>query len=362
MPGSNGLKLFVRNGIWYIRGTIRGQSVYESTGTSNRADAEAFKALREAELWKSSVFGARAVVTFAHAVERYVQSKTLSAQDKTFITALLKHFKQKPLGEIDQAALDGAYKVLLPPGASDANKLRTVLAPLRTLLNFAARRKWCDAPHFEVPAIPPARVAFLLPDQAIIQAAHCSEGFRPLYWFLLLTGARASEATELRRQDVDLAGGRVVFRKTKNGRERHHDLAPAAIALLSVVLAGRREDAAFDHVFLAGEIRARDGRVVVPAHPYRDNDRSSGGQFKTAWAGMKKRSKITNFRPHDLRHTWATWHYCLHKDLLKLRDEGGWRTADQVEIYAHLMPDFYRPQIQAILAGAPAVPIRKEAS
>jgi hypothetical protein len=59
----------------YVRGTVRGQSVYECAGTSDAALAEAYRAHREAELWERSVYGARAVVTFATAVESYLRSE-----------------------------------------------------------------------------------------------------------------------------------------------------------------------------------------------------------------------------------------------------------------------------------------------
>ena len=42
--------------------------------------------------------------------------------------------------------------------------------------------------------------------------------------------------------------------------------------------------------------------------------------------------------PHALRHTWASWHYALHRDPLRLRAEGGWSSLALVERYAHLMP------------------------
>ena len=28
--------------------------------------------------------------------------------------------------------------------------------------------------------------------------------------------------------------------------------------------------------------------------------------------------------PHDLRHTWASWHYANHKDSMKLEVDGQW--------------------------------------
>jgi integrase len=51
--------------------------------------------------------------------------------------------------------------------------------------------------------------------------------------------------------------------------------------------------------------------------------------------------------PHAVRHTWATWHYCVHRDLLQLRDDGGWETVKMLERYAKKMPDAYRAQIVA---------------
>jgi integrase len=377
MPGSTGIKAVKRPGtsVFYARGTVRGQRVYESTGTADPEQAKAYCALREAELWQSSVFGTKAAVPFPRAVTAFIQAHQPSEPDQKRLKALLLHFKTTTLDKIDQEALDRAYQVLLPANASNANKLRTVLAPLRAVLNHAAKRKWCDVPKFDIPVQPPSRVAFLRPDQATSLIQHAAPHLRPLLAFCLFTGARLSEALELQWEDVDLFAGRVVFRDTKNGRERHYDLPPAAIASLSAIphRAG--------NVFLTREVRNKAGKVVIKAAAYHNNDRQAGGQIKTGWAiacrhaglpgqwveykhrvtGKPKRRWTSEFTPHDMRHTWATWHYCLHKDLLLLRNEGGWQSVDQVEIYAHKMPDAYRPQIEAFLAGTPAGPVRKEA-
>ncbi len=42
--------------------------------------------------------------------------------------------------------------------------------------------------------------------------------------------------------------------------------------------------------------------------------------------------------PHSLRHTWASWHYAEHRDMLRLRFDGGWSSVTLVERYAHLAP------------------------
>jgi hypothetical protein len=49
---------------WYLRGTVAGQSIDESTRTSDREVAEAIRAKREWELTQGAVFDRRAVATF----------------------------------------------------------------------------------------------------------------------------------------------------------------------------------------------------------------------------------------------------------------------------------------------------------
>jgi len=52
-----------------------------------------------------------------------------------------------------------------------------------------------------------------------------------------------------------------------------------------------------------------------------------------------KRAGITDFRWHDLRHTWATWQRQAGTPTHELQRLGGWRTGAIVERYAHLAPE-----------------------
>jgi integrase len=58
-----------------------------------------------------------------------------------------------------------------------------------------------------------------------------------------------------------------------------------------------------------------------------------------AWRKALKRAGIGNFRWHDLRHTWASWHRQSGTPTHELQRLGGWRSSVMVERYAHLAPD-----------------------
>jgi integrase len=55
-----------------------------------------------------------------------------------------------------------------------------------------------------------------------------------------------------------------------------------------------------------------------------------------AWRQALKRAEITDFRWHDLRHTWASWHVQAGTPLHALQELGGWESVEMVRRYAHL--------------------------
>ena len=46
------------------------------------------------------------------------------------------------------------------------------------------------------------------------------------------------------------------------------------------------------------------------------------------------RRKFVNFRFHDLRHTWASWHRQAGTSCDELKDLGGWKSRQMVDRYA----------------------------
>ena len=91
---------------------------------------------------------------------------------------------------------------------------------------------------------------------------------------------------------------------------------------------------------------------------YLDTGRTSGGQFSTAWSGACRRAglpgevRVFTWRtgisagktyerfsplhvPYVLRHTWASWHYAIHRDLVLLQRDGAWESQDMLGVYVH---------------------------
>ena len=158
------LKLFPRGDIWYLRGTVRGQPVYESTGTSDRRAADAIRIQREKELLDASIFGQEAVYTFADAVVSYLEYEPRSRATKDQVGRLLGYFGTTKLRTIDQLAADAMCKALVPSG-SVHGKIG-LITMLGAILEHAARRKMCARPLLQKPKAPPAKVEVLFPEQA----------------------------------------------------------------------------------------------------------------------------------------------------------------------------------------------------
>lgn len=315
-----------RSPYWYIRGSIRGISVDESTGLVGYADAEEALALRGAELVRRSIHGDSATRTFAEAALSYLET----GGERKHLAPILRLLGKKPLAQIGQGLIDETAKRLKPRG-SPATLNRQVYTPIAAVLHHAARKRWCDRPVIARPKEPKGRVRWITPEEADRLVDGAGDSLRPLVIFLLCTGARLSEALYLNWRDVDLSAAQVTFLDTKNGEDRGIPLHPRAVAALANL--PHRTGALFRRHY--GGVRwNKKVRPVGP--PYADRKGTGGGQVKTAWAAMLKRSKISDFTPHDCRHTWATWHYRANRDIAQLMALGGWKSPEMVMRYTHV--------------------------
>lgn len=62
-----------------------------------------------------------------------------------------------------------------------------------------------------------------------------------------------------------------------------------------------------------------------------------------AFKAALERANIKDFRWHDLRHTWASWHAQNGTPLHVLKELGGWESIEMVQRYAHLAAEHTAP-------------------
>ncbi len=69
------------------------------------------------------------------------------------------------------------------------------------------------------------------------------------------------------------------------------------------------------------------------------------------WKTILEKAGIDDFRFHDLRHTWASWHVQNGTDLQELMELGAWSDFSMVLRYAHLSSDKLKDAAENIVAS-----------
>lgn len=340
-------------GKWYIFGSIEGwpkriRKVAQSA--KYRLACEEAAAL-EAEILRTLWHGERrGTRSFAEAVLSYLDAEPRSENHKARLERLQLAMGDVPLAQVNQDMAIELKRKMLRPDAAPGTYTRAIVMPLRAILNYAHEQLgWCDPPRIKAPPENPGRVLFLLPAEAERLIAVAAPHLQPLLTFLLGTGARMAEAIELDWRDVDLVGARATFWRTK-GRKmrkpRKPELPPRVVAALANL--PHREGAVFQW-----QTRRRKDGTTKAVSAYVDRERRYGGHIKTGFAGALRRAALDpELTPHGLRHTWASWHYALHKDLIRLQLEGGWSSITLVTRYAHLMPAGHEAAIRQFLGDS----------
>lgn len=157
-----------------------------------------------------------------------------------------------------------------------------------------------------------------------------SEGFRPIVIFALVTGLRRSNILDLEWSQIDLQR-KVAWippENAKAGKAIGVALNDTACKVLRDQI-GRNSRYVFVHT---GAWHRADGSKTQSVRKMRVDDNS-------AWRTGLRRAGITDFRFHDLRHTWASWLVQAGVPLSALQEMGGWESIEMVRRYAHLSPN-----------------------
>lgn len=197
------------------------------------------------------------------------------------------------------------------------------VASLSSLFSYAVRDlRWLDeSPCRNIKKLKESkgRDRVLSSDETERLLEACRKSKSPyLYCITLIaitTGARQGEILNLAWRDIDFENKIAFIKETKNGRPRSVALCQPVIEELQRLYQIRDP-----HKPLAFASRTAFGRVDI----------------KKAWQYALKQAAISNFRAHDLRHTFATMAAAQGASNMELATATGHRTLQMLLRYTHL--------------------------
>uniref|UniRef100_UPI002D1FA3E4 tyrosine-type recombinase/integrase n=1 Tax=Dokdonella sp. TaxID=2291710 RepID=UPI002D1FA3E4 len=284
--------------------------------------AQEYHDKRRAELWEQQRLGVKPRRSWDEAVLRYlgeeVKKKSVN-DDKLHLRWWQPRLESMELPQITRDVVDRYKQESQRSGLSDATTNRR-LQVLRAILRRAALEwEWLDRlPRFRLLKEPQGRVRYLTREEAGRLLAELPGHLQAMVRFSLATGLRQANVKGLRwaKVDIDRRCAWVDASEAKGKRAIPVPLNAEAM-----------------HV-----IEEQRGRHPEWVFTYRDRPI----EFKTstkAWRKALVRAGIENFRWHDLRHTWASWHAQSGTPMHVLQKLGGWQTPAMVQRYAHLGMD-----------------------
>jgi len=246
------------------------------------------------------------------------QHKRSLDDDKAHLRWLDSHLKNYFLHQITRDVLDEVADKKLKEGVTPATVNR-MLEIVRAILRKAEREwGWLEkAPAVRMRKEDTKRIRWLTKEGAARLIKELPSHLADLAIFSLTTGLRKSNVTNLQWRDVDLIKKHALIHpdQAKTKKAIPVPLNDTAINVLRKQIGKHPE-----FVFTYG------GKRIIQCNT-------------KAWKNALKRAGIDNFRWHDLRHTWASWHVQNGTSLQELQQLGGWSSLEMVLRYAHLSSD-----------------------
>ena len=302
---------------WWVKITIPGKPpVQRSTGTEDKIAAQELHDSLKADLWRVSRLGESPTYYWEDAVLRFLaetQHKRDHKGDKQRLKWLHPHLEGKPLQCIDRDLIE---RIMHAKRDRKAGTINRYLATIRTILRKAEREwGWIErAPVIRMRVEPKQRVRWITQEEARGLLAALPGHLALAAEFSLATGLRQSNVLGLQWGQIDL--------------DRHHAWIHADQAK------AKRDLAVPLNTQAMAVLQKCQGQHPEYVFTYRG--RPLRGVENRTWKQACQEAGITDFRWHDLRHTWASWHVQAGTSLQTLMELGGWASYEMVLRYAHL--------------------------
>ncbi|WP_373282236.1 tyrosine-type recombinase/integrase [Silvimonas terrae] len=300
-----------------------GTRLRRSLKTSDKLEAQELHDRLRSEMWREARLGQKPKRSFDEAALRWIQEmehKRSLDDDRSRIKWIRPHLKGYTLDQINNTVVRDILEKMQPRGKPMSGATRNrYIALVRSIIRKAHREwEWLDAaPAFRLYRETTRRIRWLTPAEAKQLIKELPAHWKVIVQFALATGLRKNNILQLRWSQIDMAR-RVAWvhpDEAKAGRGIGVPLNQTAVNAIQACMGAHDE-----FVF------------TFEGKPMRIDSNS-------AWRSALLRAGIKDFRFHDLRHTWASWHIQNGTGLAELQEMGGWESAEMVRRYAHLAPD-----------------------
>jgi site-specific recombinase XerD len=308
--------------IWYYDFTYKGERYYGQGGTTRT------QALRVQEKIRTQVINDEYGLNTTNNpkidifVDKFLNRRShlkSITRDRQLTNNLLKHLSGKRLNQITADDLEEFMSKRDDDDVSNST-INRELSCLRRMYNLA--KKWNDCRNNPVADIdfrkePAGRTRFLSTTEISNLLEKCPPHIASVVVTAVYTGMRLSEILNLKWSNVfvnDVINPFIEIPNTKNNKKRH---IPLNIVMIEMMTNLKNRESESEFVFL----NSRGKR-----------HKSIRNQFNLALDN----ANITDFRFHDLRHTFASHFVMKSGDLLSLKEILGHSSLKMVERYAHL--------------------------
>jgi len=278
-------------------------------------------------------------IKFRELMERYLEEYSAvqkapksHLRDKSLKKHLLGHFADLVLTQITPRQI-AEYKVKRRSEKAAPRTINMELALLSHSFTIAIR-EWEWVSENPVKKVTREKVhnnmeRWLTPDEESRLLNASPEWLRDIINYAIHTGFRMSEILELRWGQIDMARRTVTISEQKN---RGVDTLPLSETIMNLLTKKAKG-------------RAEGSELVFPSL---SGTRISNRNLFRAFRSALDKAKITGFRFHDLRHTFATRLVQNGVDLYAVQKLGRWKNTSMIMRYAHHYSESLRPGIETM--------------
>ncbi len=246
------------------------------------------------------------------------------------IEALKGHFADRYIDQIRKTHIAELVAEKKRDGLKPPT-IRRYLATLSSLFSFAERSGWLNqnpVAQFDKRSLPEAspRTRFLSRTEYRRLIAAAEPHLRPIIEIAAETGLRKDELLGLRWDQLDLDRREVRLVETKSKQPRVVPLSDRAVA-----------------IFVA--------TAPIGTSPFVFTNPRTGQRYRNIRQSFQKacsRAGISDFRWHDLRHCFASWHVQSGTDLYRLSRILGHSTLQMTTRYAHLATEHLHEAVRGV--------------